>query len=176
LEATVAEQAPGPTPSQTVGPFLHLALGDHQARYAVPAGSPGAIVVRGRVVDGAGQPVADALVETWQADGRFARCATDDDGWWEVHTVKPPPIRTRDGTPQAPHLAISVFARGLLDRVVTRCYFGDETGANDADPTLALCGPDRRRLLIAPAEAGTTGRFRFDIRLQGEDESVFFAV
>ncbi len=91
----------------------------------------------------------DAVIETWQIDGRFARCATDADGGWEVRTVKPPSVPTRDGTPQAPHLVVSVFARGLLDRVVTRVYFGDEEAANAADPTLAVVGAERRHLLVA---------------------------
>ena len=126
------------------------------------------------MVDGNGDPVPDAVVETWQIDGRFTRCATAADGGWEVRTVKPPPVATRDGTPQAPHLVVSVFARGLLDRVVTRLYFGDEAAANDSDPTLAVVDADRRHRLVAQATA--PGEYRFDIRLQGADESVFFAI
>lgn len=169
----MAEAPPGATPAQTVGPFLHLALGDEQARFAVPTGTPGAIVVRGRVLDGAGDPVADALIETWQFDGRFARCATDDAGAWEVHTVKPPPVPTRDGTPQAPHLVVSLFARGLLDRVVTRCYFGDEEAANRRDPTLGVVEPSRRHRLVATGDP--SGGYHLDLHLQGDHESVFFA-
>jgi protocatechuate 3,4-dioxygenase alpha subunit len=168
----MADQPPGPTSSQTVGPFLHIALADPDARFAVPAGTDGEIVVHGRLVDGNGDPIPDGLIETWQAGGQFGRSASDDDGEWEIHTVKPPPVATRDGTPQAPHLVVSVFARGLLDRVITRIYFGDEDEANAADPTLAVVAPDRRRLLVAAPESGG---YRFDIRLQGEDESVFFA-
>ncbi len=137
-------------------------------------GADGAIVVRGRLTDGNGDPIPDGLIETWQIDGRFARSATDVDGSWEIHTTKPPPAPTRDGTPQAPHLVMSVFARGLLDRVVTRVYFGDEEAANATDPTLAVVDPDRRRLLVATPEGD--GSYRFDIRLQGDDESVFFAI
>jgi protocatechuate 3,4-dioxygenase alpha subunit len=162
------------TPSQTIGPFLHISLADPQARHAVDPGSPGAIVVRGTVTDGAGDPVPDALVETWQPDGLFARCPTDPGGGYEIHTSKPPPVATLDGTPQAPHLSVSVFARGLLDRVVTRIYFGDETPANEADPTLATVDADRRHRLLAEPDA--EGGYRFDIRLQGDDESVFFSV
>ena len=93
------------------------------------------------------------MIETWQADGLFARCATDADGRYEIFTRKPPPIATVDGTPQAPHLSVSVFARGLLDRVVTRIYFPEEEAANAADPTLAAVAADRRDLLVAAADA-----------------------
>ena len=165
---------PGLTPSQTVGPFLHLALADPDARYAAGAGEPGAVTISGAVRDGNGDPVPDAVIETWQIDGRFARCSTDADGGWEVRTVKPPSVPTRDGTAQAPHLVVSVFARGLLDRVVTRVYFADEDAANAADPTLAVVGAERRDLLVA--DLVEPGRYRFDIRLQGDDESVFFAI
>jgi protocatechuate 3,4-dioxygenase alpha subunit len=162
------------TASQTVGPFLHIALADPQDRFAVEPNSPGAIVIRGTITDGAGAPLPDALVETWQIDGLFARCATDADGGYEIHIRKPPSVDTLDGTPQAPHLSVSVFARGLLDRVVTRIYFGDESDANAADPTLAIVDPDRRPRLVAEVDAD--GNYRFDIRLQGDDESVFFSI
>jgi protocatechuate 3,4-dioxygenase alpha subunit len=152
---------------------LHIALADPQARFAVEPGSPGTIVVFGTVTDGAGDPISDALVETWQADGLFGRCPTDAGGSYEIHTRKPPPVPTIDGTPQAPHVSVSVFARGLLDRVVTRLYFGDEAAANDADPTLAMVDAGRRHCLVAEPDAD--GSYRFDIRLQGDDESVFLA-
>ena len=163
----------GLTPAQTVGPFLHIALADPAAASAVPADTPDACEVTGRVLDGEGAPVADALVETWQIDGHFGRCATDAGGRWMIRTVKPPSAATRDGTPQAPHLLMSVFARGLLDRVVTRLYFGDELDANAADPTLAAVG-DRRDRLVADGDEALG--YRLDIHLQGDDESVFFAI
>jgi protocatechuate 3,4-dioxygenase alpha subunit len=170
----MADHPPGHTASQTVGPFLHIALADPDDRFAVDAGTDGAIVVRGRLTDGNGDPVPDGFVETWQIDGHWARSATDADGHWEIRTVKPPAVPTRDGTPQAPHLVVSVFSRGLLDRVVTRVYFGDEEAANGTDPTLGAVDPGRRRLLIAaPVDEHS---YRYDIRLQGDDESVFFAV
>jgi protocatechuate 3,4-dioxygenase alpha subunit len=159
----------GLTPAQTVGPFLHIALAEPAV---VPEGTPGAFEVSGRVLDGEGAAIGDALVETWQIDGHFGRCATDADGHWAIRTVKPPSVTTRDGTPQAPHLVVSVFARGLLDRVVTRIYFGDEDEANASDPTLAAAG-DRRDRLIADGDSARG--YRLDIHLQGDDESVFFA-
>jgi protocatechuate 3,4-dioxygenase alpha subunit len=162
------------TPSQTVGPFLHIALAHPAMRYAVASDVAGAIHVHGTVTDGAGAPIPDALIETWQADGMFTRCPTDSDGRYEVITRKPPAERTVDGTPQAPHLSVTVFARGLLDRVVTRIYFPEDAAANDTDPTLAAVAADRRHLLVAEAES--PGNYRFDIRLQGDDESVFLAI
>jgi protocatechuate 3,4-dioxygenase alpha subunit len=162
------------TPSQTVGPFLHLALADPALRFGVAPDSTGAIHIRGTVTDGAGNPVPDAVVETWQADGVFTRCPTDGDGAFEVVTRKPPGEPTVDGTAQAPHLSVTVFARGLLDRVVTRIYFPEEEVANGADPTLAAVEPARRSRLVAAGDGD--GRYRFDIRLQGDDESVFLAI
>jgi len=162
------------TASQTVGPFLHIALADPQARYAVEPNSPGSLVVHGTVTDGVGAPVADGVIETWQIDGLFARCATGADGTYQIYTRKPPPVATLDGTPQAPHLSVSVFARGLLDRIVTRIYFGDEDTANAADPTLAVVALSRRNHLVAQVDGA--GRYRFDIRLQGDDESVFVSI
>jgi protocatechuate 3,4-dioxygenase alpha subunit len=182
----------GLTPSQTVGPFLHIGLPWSDGPEVVPEGTPGAVIISGRLFDGAGQPVFDALVETWQADvaGRFdhpddprgaggsgfrgfGRCPTDADGRFWVRTVKPGPLPTPDGAVEAPHLDVSVFARGLLDRVVTRLYFADEAGANAADPVLSAVDPARRGTLLAmPAADG----YRFDIRLQGDQETVFFDV
>jgi protocatechuate 3,4-dioxygenase alpha subunit len=162
------------TPSQTVGPFLHIVLADPEARYAVARHDPDAIGVHGTVTDGDGDGIPDAVIETWQADGLFARCATDGAGNYEIFTRRPPSIATVDGTPQAPHLSVSVFSRGLLDRVVTRIYFPEEEAANAADPTLTVVPADRRDRLIAAADG--PGSYRFDIRLQGDDESVFLAI
>ena len=159
----------------------------------MPEGTPGACWIGGRVVDGAGQPVADALVETWQADpqGRFAhpddprgpaapgfrgfgRCPTDAEGRWAVRTVKPGPLPAPGGGVEAPHLNVSVFARGLLGRLVTRVYFPDEPEANAADPLLGSI-PDRavRDRLVAVADGD---RLRFDIHLQGDQETPFLAI
>jgi protocatechuate 3,4-dioxygenase, alpha subunit len=182
------------TPSQTVGPYFSMRLPWAEGPYVVPEGTPGAVTIYGRLLDGAGDPIPDGLIETWQADpaGRFAhpadprgpvpdgdlafrgfgRCPTGHDGSWKIVTLKPGPLPTGDGQTEAPHLTVSVFARGALDRSVTRIYFPDETTANDADPALQAVPPGRRWTLIA-APAGDH-LLRFDIRLQGDNETVFF--
>ncbi len=187
------------TPSQTVGPFLAIGLPWRDGPQVVPDGTPGAITISGRVLDGAGEPVPDALIETWQADpdGRFAhpddprgapgrraagapfrgfgRCPTDPAGRYQIRTLRPGTLPGPDGGTEAPHLDVSVFARGLLDRVVTRIYFPDETEANTADPVLSTLDDGRAATLIATADpGGAGGQFRFDIRLQGGRETVFF--
>ena len=177
-----AEHTPATTPSQTVGPFLHLGLVWPDGPYVVSEDTPGAIWLRGRITDEDGAPVTDALVETWQADadGRFGtfrgfgRCPTDADGEYGIRTVKPGPVPFTDGrAKQAPHVAVTVFGRGLLRHLVTRLYFADEEEANAVDPVLAgLSASERRTLLATPCEDG----YRFDIRLRGDDETVFFAV
>jgi protocatechuate 3,4-dioxygenase alpha subunit len=184
----------GTTPSQTVGPFFSIGLPWDLGPLAVAEGTPGAFRLGGRIFDGDGELVPDALVETWQADpeGRFAdlhghggpsaldgfrgfaRSGYEDgDGTWSVLTVKPGRVPFVDGRPQAPHVDVSVFARGMLHRQVTRIYFADEEEANAADPVLATVPAGRRATLLAhPSADGYT----FDIRLQGRDETVFFAV
>ena len=198
----------GVTPSQTVGPFFAMRLPWPDGPFVVPEDTPGAITIVGRMYDGAGNVIPDGLVETWQADpaGRFAhpddprgpsaagfaafrgfgRCPTAVDGSFRIVTLKPGPLPVPDGrerVTEAPHLDVSVFCRGLLDRVVTRLYFPDEQAANAADPVLASIGEPRRRTLIAVAEpadpadpAGPGTVLRFDIRLQGDGETVFFDV
>jgi protocatechuate 3,4-dioxygenase alpha subunit len=186
--------SPGVTPSQTVGPFFSIGLPWPDGPYAVPEGTAGAVWLHGQVFDGDGEPVPDALVESWQADpdGRFAhpddprgavapderfrgfaRCATDADGRWRILTVKPGPVPGPGGAPQAPHVDLSVFARGLLNRVVTRLYFGDEPEANAADPVLSGLGEAQRATLVA--EPGDDG-YRFDLHLQGARETTFFTL
>lgn len=174
-----------PTPSQTAGPFLSIGLRWDDGAYAVPAGTSGAVWLRGRVLDATGEPVTDALVETWQADphGRFP--GRDDpgafrgfgrsetvDGEYAVLTIKPGRVEDGHGRLQAPHVAVSVFARGLLDRVVTRLYFADEHEANAQDPVLTSLPDDAARatLLARPSHDG----YRLDLVLQGSDETVFF--
>jgi protocatechuate 3,4-dioxygenase, alpha subunit len=192
----MTDAKPALTPSQTVGPFLHLILPWPDGPDVVPPDAARRIVISGRVLDGDGNGLADALVETWQADpdGHFAhpddprgvvapavagfrgfgRAATGNDGGYAIATVKPGGLPTGEGGVEAPHLDVSVFARGLLDRVVTRIYFDDEPAANAADPVLAaLPDPERRGTLVADTEPGG---YRFDIRLQGDRETVFFDV
>jgi protocatechuate 3,4-dioxygenase, alpha subunit len=163
------------TPSQTVGPFFSVVLPWPDGPAAVPAGAPGAVLISGQLIDGAGVPVPDGLVETWQsAPDLFGRCATDVNGMFWFRTVKPPALPVPDGTVEAPHLDVSVFSRGLLQRLVTRIYFPDEPAANAADPVLSALPADDRALLTAVAQPD--GTLRFDIRLQGDDETPFFAV
>lgn len=185
------EPAMGLTPSQTIGPFHHIELPFPAGGHVVAPGSAGAVRVTGRVVDGAGEPVGDALLEVWQADpsgsyrhdpdagsdratAGFGRVPTASDGTYELWTVKPGPVPGPEGTVQAPHVLVSVFARGLLDRLVTRMYFPDEAEANAADPFLALVAEaDARATLVAEVDGDG---LRFDIHLQGDRETVFFAL
>jgi protocatechuate 3,4-dioxygenase alpha subunit len=173
------------TPAQTVGPFFGFALPWPDGPNVVGQDTEELVWVRGTVFDGAGNPVPDALVETWQADatGRFpdqdgdfrgfGRCPTAADGSWAVCTVKPGQVEAPDGGLQAPHITVRVFARGLLNHLVTRIYFADEEQANAEDPVLAGLDPKRRATLVADP---STDGYRFDIRLQGAGETVFFDV
>jgi len=191
-----------PTPSQTVGPFFEFGLLRPPQPEIVPADTPGALVIAGVVYDGQGNPVPDAMIETWQADRNglypspedpriklsrglvdvfdpehfhgFGRCGTDAGGRFWFRTVKPGSVPWIDGRPQAPHIDVSVFARGLLHRLVTRMYFPDEAEANASDPALlSVADPAARQTLIAHEE---DGRLRFDIRLQGDGETCFFQI
>jgi protocatechuate 3,4-dioxygenase alpha subunit len=182
------------TPSQTVGPFHSIGMRQPEWAYDVPAGTPGAFWLRGSLLDGAGEPVPDGVIESWQADpaGRFDH--PDDprgavrsdvpgfrgfgrsetlDGEWAIHTVKPGRLPDGAGGLQAPHIDLSVFARGLLDRVVTRVYFADEAAANASDAVLAGLDPARRATLVAAPDGDG---YRLDIVLQGDRETVFFRV
>jgi protocatechuate 3,4-dioxygenase, alpha subunit len=152
------------TPSQTVGPFFGIGLPFDTGPFAVAADDPGAIRITGTVYDGEGQPVPDALIETWQTQPRelFARASCEErGGTYEVVTLLP------EGGDDAPWIDVSVFARGLLNRVVTRIYFSD-ADVPDAVP------PARRATLLAVNDGDD--RYRFDIRLQGPGETVFFDV
>jgi protocatechuate 3,4-dioxygenase alpha subunit len=146
---------PGETPSQTVGPFLSIGLPWAEGEVA----DAGGVTLGGLVLDGAGAPVPDALVETWHPDPpAFARAATGDDGAWSVRV------------PPAPVVSVHVFARGLLRPLTTRAYLGT---LPEGDPVLALVPGDRRATLLAtPTGAG----YRFDIHIQGTLETVFFDV
>jgi protocatechuate 3,4-dioxygenase, alpha subunit len=191
---------PERTPSQTVGPYLHIGLtqGSYGAREIFSAnlaatGLAGPhIRIEGRVYDGQGNIVPDAVLEIWQADdqGRYAhpadgrplasnsfrgfgRCPTDKDGAFVFETIKPGAVPGPAGAVQAPHINVGLFSRGLLKRLFTRIYF-DGDPANAADPILALVPADRRRTLLAQSDRGKPGLFRFDVYLQGVNETVFF--
>jgi protocatechuate 3,4-dioxygenase, alpha subunit len=177
-----------PTPSQTIGPFFHDALLERDLTELVSPDHPGAISISGLVYDGAGEPVTDAMVEISQAgpvsfeedpntlDGGFSdwgRSGTSDGGRFSFVTLKPAPVPDADGTPQAPHVNVVVFARGLLRQVVTRLYFPDEGEANAGDPVLSsIEDAGLRETLVARNEGG--GAYRFDVRLQGEGQTAFF--
>lgn len=182
------------TPSQTVGPYFAIGLPFEEGPHVVPPGSPGAIRITGTVYDGDGVAIPDHLIETWQADpdGLFAdlhaygpastvegfrgfgRCGYEaGDGTYEIFTVKPGRVADLAGGLQAPHIDVSLFARGLLHRVVTRIYFADEPEANAEDLVLKSVPEHRRGTLLAEP---TADGYRFDIRLQGPGETVFFAV
>ena len=185
--------SPEPTPSQTVGPFFHDALLDKDRSQLVRSDHPEAIRIVGTVYDGAGEVVPDAMVEIWQANraGRyddpaddredlqldegfsgFGRSGTDDGGEFSFMTVKPGPVPGPHDRLQAPHVMVSVFARGLLKRLITRIYFPDEEEANASDPVLSsIQDRELRRTLIAVDEGGV---LRFDIRLQGDAQTAFF--
>jgi protocatechuate 3,4-dioxygenase alpha subunit len=175
--------SPGPTPSQTIGPFFHDALLDKNYSELVPLDHPDAIAIRGTIYDGAGEVVPDAMVEIWQANRDdlsldddflgFGRSGTDRGGAFSFSTVKPGPVPGPDGQLQAPHVMVSVFARGLLKRLVTRIYFPDEEAANAVDPVLSTIeDPELRRTLIARDEGDA---LCFDIHLQGDGQTAFFA-
>jgi protocatechuate 3,4-dioxygenase, alpha subunit len=142
------------TPSQTVGPFFALGLCDRPAN-VLPNGD---VPVRGRVLDGAGDGVPDAMVELWRPDVGFGRSGTDAAGAFEFIVCR------------VPHYEVMVFARGLLKQVVTRLYFPD----GDADDVLSSVPEERRRTLVADQEPD--GSLRFDVHLQGERETIFFAL
>jgi protocatechuate 3,4-dioxygenase alpha subunit len=185
----------GQTPSQTVGPFFHYALPwEAGPSMTTPATKGARIVVTGRVLDGTGTPLPDALIEIWQAnaEGRYAhdadtraeipldpdfigfgRSPTDKDGFYRFETIRPGRVPGWGNTLQAPHLAVGVFGRGLLKRLVTRIYFED-SAENAEDPVLSLVDPGRRHTLIAHRVPGAETVYRLDIVLQGEGETVFF--
>ena len=190
----------GQTPSQTIGPFFSSALlGPGRDAPSSPGATGTPIRVECRVLDGAGAPVSDAMIEIWQADangryhhpadGRedaapgtafhgFGRIGTDAAGSLRFASVKPGAVPGRGNVMQAPHLNLLVFARGLLNHLHTRVYFSDEAEANALDPVLSIVDPARRDTLVAVLDGvpGTRVPFvyRFDIRLQGTGETVFF--
>jgi len=184
----------GITPSQTVGPYFGIMVRERaESRQVTHATKGTRVVIEGQVFDGAGEPMPDALVETWQADadGRYRHpedrrpqppdptfngygwAHTREDGGFSFETIKPGQVPGPDGRDQAPHILVSVMARGILTRFVTRIYFEDES-ANAVDQILALVPENRRHTLIARGTG--EGRYRFDLVMQGTGETVFFNV
>lgn len=181
------------TPSQTAGPYVHIgtvpALAGLPPLHANPEpvlrGEGEALLLSGHVLDGAGAPLRDALLEAYQADGAgrlpgqpgwrgWARMATDGEtGVWALETVRPAALPWRGGRMQAPHISLLIFARGINIHLHTRVYFPEDDAAHGSDPALMrIEQPARRQSLIASLES--PGVYRFDIRLQGEGETVFF--
>jgi len=200
------------TPSQTVGPFFAYGLAPHSrcdwqpskiydwketvgANLITPDATGQKVRIEGRVTDGDGKPINDAMIEIWQADGQgryahargekprpnskftgFGRSATDKGGEFSFDTIKPGSVPGPGGARQAPHIVVCIFSRGMLRQVYTRLYFSDEVG-NEGDPILALVPADRRGTLIAHKQPGSgPAVYRFDIRVQGENETVFFDI
>jgi protocatechuate 3,4-dioxygenase, alpha subunit len=182
------------TPSQTVGPFYSIGF-SWLERSDLAEGETGGtrITIRGRVLDGDNQPVPDAVLEIWQADanGRYAhpedardllgpnhfwgfgRVPVNDQGEFCFSTIKPGSVPMPTEVKQAPHLVVSVFMRGLLRRLITRIYFPGES-ANDSDAVLARVPAPRRQTLIAAGDAVDKQTLRWDVHLQGDNETVFF--
>ena len=185
-----------PTPSQTVGPFFRIELTSEEhcvTRLAGPKTRSERVWITFRVLDGEGAPIDDAMLEIWQADATgkynhpddprpgtadegwigFGRLQTRDDGSSVLETIKPGCVR--HNTVQAPHLTVAIYARGMLKQLYTRVYFAGDA-ANEADPILALVPADRRDTLMARPDPARPGHWHFDVRLQGEPETVFFDV
>jgi protocatechuate 3,4-dioxygenase alpha subunit len=160
------------SPSQTPGPMYGFALIFEGCDHAVEPDTPGVVVLEGRVVDGEGEPVAypDAIVEVWRGE-QWARSRTDTDGVYRVVVAKPEASELEGVGAEAPYLNVDVFARGLLRAAQTRVYFPEEEPANTSDPVLQLVPEERRHTLVGRRDDGV---LRFDIRLQGEHETVFF--
>jgi protocatechuate 3,4-dioxygenase alpha subunit len=184
------------TPSQTVGPFYAIGLTAKLMNVLATDTTQGEkIRIEGRVFDGDGQHVPDAMVEIWQANayGRYhhpddkqekpldqsftgwGRSGTDERGAYSFETIKPGPVPGADDSVQAPHINVCVFARGMLVHAFTRIYFGDEA-ANETDPVLSSIKNKARRCTLIASREVRNGKsvYRFDIRLQGENETVFF--
>lgn len=181
----VQETARTQTPSQTVGPFFHYALPYDGGPDLVDRTHPGSIRLHGTVLDGAGEPVPDALLEFWQAnengvvstalgstarDGYtftgFGRVPTTLAGDYSITTVKPGAVGSA-----APYVLVTVFARGLLHHLFTRAYFPEDSAAHAGDPVLSALPEARQQTMVAVADGDRS--YRFDIRLQGDDETVF---
>ncbi len=182
------------TSSQTVGPFFSIGLTKLiVANLAGPEVEGERITIRGRILDGDGQPIPDAIIETWQANAHgkydhpgdtqdkplqpgfsgFGRISTDDQGAFCLTTIKPGSVPGPNGTRQAPHIVVAIFMRGLLKHLLTRIYFQDEL-SNVQDHIFRLVHPQRRSTLIARKVSGSEGVFEWNVICAGEDETVFF--
>jgi len=196
--------------SQTGGPYVQIGLDPNEVgidaydsymgkQMVTPETKGERITIEGRLLDGSGTRIKEAVIEIWQANaaGRYAspadrredvpldpafrgfgRSSTDGEGWFRFHTIKPGKVPYRDGRMMAPHVSLLILARGINIGLNTRMYFSDETDANAADPVLnAIEQPVRRPTLIGQKEMrGKETVYRFDIRLQGENETVFFDI
>ncbi len=183
------------TASQTVGPYFSIGLSYLNSVSVCAESAEGEhISISGQVLDGDGVPVPDAQLELWQADDKgrfagfdpgesgataedfqgFARIPTDERGVFRFHTIRPGTVVTLEGTSQAPHIVVLLFMRGLLKHLVTRIYFANDP-RNTGDPVLLTVPPERRQTLLAEPTAEQPEQYRWDIRLQGENETVFFA-
>jgi protocatechuate 3,4-dioxygenase, alpha subunit len=166
------------TASQTIGPYWHL-IEDPTWADLTRFGADGEkIVLTGTVTDGSGNRVSDAAIEIWQTSPAasknfpaFGRCRTDADGAFRFTTLRPGPVAGPGNAQQAPHIAIAIFARGLLKALTTRLYFQDEP-LNETDPVLSLIEDIARRRTLIARPVGPNA-WTFDIRLQGENETVF---
>ena len=177
----------GLTPSQTVGPYFRIGLDWPDAwRLARADEGVATLILRGQLRDGDGAPVPDALLEIWQADGAgryhpssaegfrgLGRRAVDAEGRYQFETIMPGAVPGSDGRPQAPHINLLVMARGLLQHLYTRVYFAEHAHLHGDDAVLACVPAARRSTLLAEAR---NGEYHFDIHLQGEHETVFFAL
>ena len=164
----------GLTPYQTLGPFL--SLGIRVGLGARPSTATGPrVTIRGRMLDGAGQGIPDGVLEWWHPTfDVIQRVLTQEDGSFAVETVKPSRVPGPNGQEQAAHLAVRVLGRGILTEYSTRVYFGDESSDNSQDPILRLVPEHRRHTLIASPSA--PDEYRFDVIIQGDNETVFFDV
>jgi protocatechuate 3,4-dioxygenase, alpha subunit len=162
-------RSPRATPSQTVGPFFGVGLPFPGGAESADPQTVGALRIEGQLLDGKRKPVADGLIELWEGE-QFARCRTDPEGAF-YFTTRRPVARVGSDGPEAPHFELFVFARGLLRQLWTRLYLPDERERNAQDPVLAQVAPGRRATLIASRDGAV---LRFDVKLQGVDETVFF--
>lgn len=187
------------TPAQTAGPYIHMGtlpavagldVNWHEGAHVLPpaAGGEKNITLKGKIFDGGGAPVTDAVIEIFQADASGAFHTTTFPNWgraysdfetgeWTFHTVRPGPTARSNRSIMAPHVLLAIFARGMNGHLTTLMYFPDDEIANARDPILSSIDPQRRGTLVAQRDAnGGEGSYRFDIFLQGDRETAFFNI